>query len=74
MAPHRLRSQIATSKFLRSQIVTLKNCSQIVMNMEDEEELEKSYREMAADVVAEAEALEWIEGTIGDIGDEPWED
>jgi hypothetical protein len=29
---------------------------------------------MAADLEAEAEALEWIEGTIGDIGDEPWDE
>ena len=36
-----------------------------------EEELEQGYREMAADVEAEAEALEWIEGTMGDVGDEP---
>ncbi len=39
---------------------------------DSDDELEKSYREMAADVEAEAEALEWIEGTIGDVGDEPW--
>jgi hypothetical protein len=39
-----------------------------------EDELEKGYREMAADLEAEAEALEWIEGTIGDIGDEPWDE
>ena len=37
-----------------------------------EEESERGYREMAADLDAEAEALEWIEGTIGDVGDEPW--
>ncbi len=37
-------------------------------------ELKASYREMAADTEAEAEALEWIEGTIGDVGDEPWEE
>lgn len=35
-------------------------------------ELEAGYREMAADNEAEAEALEWIEGTTGDVGDEPW--
>lgn len=34
-------------------------------------ELEASYREMAADEAREAEALEWIEGTIGDVADEP---
>lgn len=37
-----------------------------------DEELEASYREQAADLDAEAEALEWIEGTAGDVGDEPW--
>ena len=37
-----------------------------------ENELEKGSREMAADLEAEAEALEWIEGTMGDVGDEPW--
>ena len=37
-----------------------------------EDELERGYREMAADVAAEAEALEWIGATIGDTGDEPW--
>jgi hypothetical protein len=42
--------------------------------MEDELELEKCYREMAADLEAEAEALEWIEGTMGDVGDEPWDE
>lgn len=46
------------------------------MNVEaksiSEDELEQGYKEMAADLEAEAEALEWIEGTIGDIGDEPW--
>lgn len=39
-----------------------------------EDEIEKVYREMAADVEAEAEALEWIEGTAGDVGDEPWDE
>ena len=38
-----------------------------------DEELETSYREQAADTEAEAEALEWIEGTIEDFCDEPWE-
>lgn len=36
-----------------------------------DEQLEASYREMAADLEAEAEALEWIEDTAGDVGDEP---
>ena len=35
-------------------------------------DLEQSYREMAADEAAEAEALEWSEALIGDVGDEPW--
>jgi predicted CopG family antitoxin len=35
-------------------------------------DLEKSYREMAADEAAEAQALEWSEALIGDVGDEPW--
>jgi len=39
-----------------------------------DEELDPGYREMAADKEAEAEALEWIEGTIGGIGDEEWVD
>ncbi len=39
-----------------------------------DDELEKSYREMAADLEAEAEALEWIEGTMGDFCDEPWDE
>lgn len=42
--------------------------------MEEELELEKGYREMAADLEAEAEALEWIEGTLEDFCDEPWEE
>lgn len=35
-----------------------------------EAELEEGYRQMAADEEYEAEALEWIEGTIGDVSDE----
>lgn len=38
-----------------------------------DEELEASYREQAADSEAEAEALEWIEVTAGDVGDEAWD-
>jgi predicted CopG family antitoxin len=29
-----------------------------------------AYEEMAADQMRESEALEWAEGTIGDLGDE----
>lgn len=36
-----------------------------------DEDMEASYGEQAADVEAEAEALEWVEGTAGDVGDEP---
>jgi predicted CopG family antitoxin len=33
-------------------------------------ELEEAYRQMAQDESREAEALEWIEATIGDVADE----
>jgi hypothetical protein len=54
----------------------LTDCDRIepVADFDSDDELEKSYRAMAADLEAEAEALEWIEGAIGDIGDEPWDD
>ena len=32
--------------------------------------LESAYREMALDEARESEALEWSEGTIGDVADE----
>ncbi|MBI3245136.1 MAG: addiction module antitoxin [Deltaproteobacteria bacterium] len=32
--------------------------------------LEATYKEMAQDEQREAEALEWAEGTVGDVGDE----
>lgn len=34
------------------------------------QDLEAAYREMAADERREAEALEWSEGAVGDVGDE----
>ncbi len=34
------------------------------------QDLEAAYRAMAADERREAEALEWSEGTVGDVGDE----
>ncbi len=34
-------------------------------------DLEDAYREMAQDEAREAEALDWSEGLIGDLGDEP---
>ena len=34
------------------------------------EELQQAYREMAADEQRETEALEWAEGTVGDVADE----
>jgi predicted CopG family antitoxin len=37
-----------------------------------DEELDAGYAEMARDEAAEATALEWSEGLIGDMGDEPW--
>jgi len=33
-------------------------------------ELDAPYRQMAQDEAREAEALEWAEGTIGDVEDE----
>ncbi|HDD31544.1 MAG TPA: addiction module antitoxin [Thermococcus litoralis] len=33
-------------------------------------ELEAAYREMAQEEDREAEALEWAEATVGDVGDE----
>ena len=39
-----------------------------------DEEMEASYREQAADPEAEAEALKWIEGTLEDFCDEPWDE
>lgn len=37
-----------------------------------DDDLDAGYAEMARDEAAEAEALEWSEGVIGDVGDEPW--
>jgi hypothetical protein len=34
------------------------------------QDLEAAYREMAQDEAREAEALEWAEATVGDVGDE----
>ncbi len=34
------------------------------------QELETAYCQMAADEAREAEALEWAEATVGDVGDE----
>ncbi|MDA0734267.1 MAG: addiction module antitoxin [Chloroflexi bacterium] len=36
-----------------------------------EADLAAAYREMAEDEEREAEALEWTEATIGDVGSEP---
>jgi len=33
-------------------------------------ELDAAYKQMAADEVREAEALDWAEGTVGDVADE----
>ena len=35
-------------------------------------EMYAAYKEMATDQIREAEALEWAEGTLGDINDEKW--
>ena len=34
------------------------------------QELEPAYKQMAQDEKREAEALEWAEGTVGDVSDE----
>ncbi len=34
-------------------------------------DLDAAYHQMANDEEREAEALEWAEGTVGDVGDEP---
>jgi hypothetical protein len=36
-----------------------------------EDALEEGYRAMAADEEHEREAMEWIEGVVGDVADEP---
>jgi predicted CopG family antitoxin len=35
-------------------------------------DLEAAYAEMAQDEEREAAALEWVEATVGDVGDEAW--
>jgi predicted CopG family antitoxin len=35
-------------------------------------DLEAEYREMANEEERESEAQAWAEGTVGDVGDEPW--
>jgi predicted CopG family antitoxin len=37
-----------------------------------DQELDAAYQQMAQDEAREAEALEWAEATIGDVGDETW--
>lgn len=37
-----------------------------------DEDLDAGYAEMARDEAAEAEAVEWSEALIGDVGNEPW--
>jgi hypothetical protein len=34
------------------------------------QDLDKAYQQMARDEAREAEALEWAEGTVGDVADE----
>lgn len=36
-----------------------------------DEELESAYAQMAQDDKREADAIEWAEGTLGDVSDEP---
>jgi hypothetical protein len=42
----------------------------VVLNPTTTDDLEAGYAEMAADERGEAEALDWIEGLIGDIPEE----
>jgi len=35
-------------------------------------DLNAAYRDMAQEEAREAEALEWAEATVGDVGDEAW--
>ena len=35
-------------------------------------DLAAAYKEMAEDEAREAEALEWVEATVGDTGDATW--
>jgi predicted CopG family antitoxin len=44
----------------------------LVQPLVSEKDLAAEYKAMAADEAAEAEALEWAEGTIGDVADEAW--
>ena len=57
---------------MSDEIRNIANARTIDWETVTEEELEKGYREMAADKEAEAEALEWCEALIGDVGDEDW--
>ncbi len=43
----------------------------ILADDDDDEDLEADYREMAADRAREEEALEWLEGLLGDPGAPP---
>ncbi|MGH9947228.1 MAG: addiction module antitoxin [Pyrinomonadaceae bacterium] len=36
------------------------------------DDLAAGYAAQAADEEDEAQALQWLEGTAGDVGDEPW--
>jgi hypothetical protein len=37
-----------------------------------DQDLAAAYRQMAEDEAREAEALEWAEATVGDVGDAAW--
>jgi len=37
-----------------------------------DQDLAAAYRQMAEDEAREAEALEWVEATVGDVGDAAW--
>lgn len=57
------------------QVVGRRNISRFIENLVRphviDSELEAAYQAMAEDEAREAEALEWVEATVGDVDDEP---
>lgn len=44
----------------------------ILVKSDTTEEITKGYKLMSQDTEREKEAQEWINGCIGDVGNEPW--
>lgn len=57
------------------QVVGRRNISRFIEDLVRphviDSELEAAYQAMAEDEAREAEALEWVEATVGDVDDEP---